>query len=104
MAHKQGYKRREVTPYYRNLLIVIVQLGTAGTRNIAQDDLAMMTGVKVTTSFRRAIEQAELDGHITPYRFYGERGGLRKGYEIHPYNGQEAFSEDDYFNVGRGAE
>jgi len=47
----------------------------------------------VTVSLRRAMAQAELDGLVTPYRFYTERGGLAKAFEIHLEQRQMSLDE-----------
>jgi len=77
-----GYKIPAETPFYREVKAKLKEF--AATRGVVgQGELAHAMGRKVTVSLRRAMAQAEIDGLVTPFRFYSERGGLCKGFEIH---------------------
>ena len=77
-----GYKTKAETPYYRAVKEKLMQIA-AHKGAIGQGELADALGVKVTVSFRRAMAQAEIDGFVTPFKYYGEKRGLRVGYQVH---------------------
>jgi len=77
-----GYKVKAETPFYREVKAALKAFNV-GDRVVGQGQLAEYMGRKVTVSLRRALAQAELDGLVTPYRFYTEKMGLAKAFEIH---------------------
>jgi len=77
-----GYKMSGETPFYREVKAKLKEFAVFGGV-VGQSELAYAMGRKVTVSLRRAMAQAEIDGLVTPFRFYSERGGLCKGFEIH---------------------
>lgn len=77
-----GYKVKGETPFYAQVKAALKDFAQAGI--VGQGQLATYLGKpRVNESLRRAMAQAELDGLVTPYRFYTERGGLAKAFEIH---------------------
>lgn len=87
-----GYKMRGETPYYAMVKAALKHF-EADKGVVGQGQLADHLGIKVTVSLRRALTQAELDGLVTPYRFYTERGGLAKAFEIHLEQRQMSLAE-----------
>ena len=87
-----GYKVRAETPFYREVKEAL-KVFAKGNGVVGQGQLAEFMGRKVTVSLRRAMAQAELDGLVTPYRFYTERGGLAKAFEIHLEQRQMSLAE-----------
>jgi len=87
-----GYKVRAETPFYREVKAALKTFAASGGI-VGQGQLADYLGRKVTVSLRRALAQAELDGLVTPYRFYTERGGLAKAFEIHLEQRQMSLDE-----------
>jgi len=89
-----GYKTKAETPYYRNVKGALRTLAMS-KGSISQVELAELLSVSRNTSLRRALAQAELDGLVTPFKFFGPKGGLMIGYHIHVELKQMPLQEAD---------
>jgi len=72
------------TPYYEAVEKALYEMAREGMPNVTYYEVAHRIGRKVTSSLRRAMDQAVGRGIVTRGGFYSEAGGLMAMFVLHP--------------------